>query len=338
MRRDALTRITIQALEELGCRVIDFEFEDNLPEDLDVIFVLGPKGPLTPVVNRLLACSSNRRPLLVIYQTEQFPNPGLPEWIRYPIALIRSGLERMSFRQHDGGRWAQQPYVNWMIERAMRFRYYGDLHWIKRSGLNYLIPVESPWTANFLRERGLNTIATDGFWYPNQSDWGADLSLARDIPVLWMGKYGSNRRKALLRRIRTELGYRGVDLLSVDGVEHPYADGKERTVILNRTKVVLNLLRRKWDNNLGRFYLAALNRAIFISEPMFPHSLMIVPGKHFVESPVAQLPEVIAYYVTHDPERKRITDAAYELVTKEITINGTLGKILDAIPEQDLIR
>jgi hypothetical protein len=225
-----------------------------------------------------------------------------------------------------------------MIGKAIRLRYYGDLHWIKRSGIHYLVSVESPWTANFLGAEGLNAIATDGFWFPNQLDWGADLSLARDIPVLWMGKYGSNRRRALLRRIRAELHYRGVDLLSVDGVEHPYVDGKERTALLNRTKVVLNLLRRKWDNNLGRFYLAALNRAIFISEPMFPHSLVIVPGKHFIEAPVARLPEAIRYYVTHDAERQRITDAAYELVTKEITIKRTLGKILDAISGQVLIR
>ena len=101
---------------------------------------------------------------------------------------------------------------------------------------------------------------------------------------------------------------------------------------------MLNLLRQKWDNNLGRFYLAALNRAIFISEPMYPHSQIIVSGRHFIEAPVAQLPDVIMYYVTHDPERQRITDQAYELVTKEITIKGTLGRILDAISEQDLIR
>ena len=324
-----ITRLTSNTLRELGCRVVDFYINENLPNDLDIVFVLGPFGSMVPIIKQLIARTSTKHPFLIFQHTEPFPNPALSEWIRYPVALLRSKLERRTFRRVDNARWVKIPHLEWMTSKAFRYRYYGDLYWIKQSGIPYLLSVDSPLAVEFLRARGFNTIYANGFWFPNQPQWGADLGLKRDIPVLWIGKYGSGRRKRLLHRIRSELLDRNVDILCIDGVEKPYIFGEERTELLNRTKVVLNLLRQNWDNNSMRLFLAALNRALIISETMLPHNPAFVEGKHMIEAPINQLTETIVYYLSHDSERQQITDEAYKLVTEKITTQNTLGWILD---------
>ncbi len=107
----------------------------------------------------------------------------------------------------------------------------------------------------------------------------------------------------------------GVQMLRIDGERHPYVFGDERTVLLNRTKVVLNLLRAEWDNNAMRFHLAALNRALVVTEPMVDQKTF-VPGVHLVEVPVEEIPDRILHYLAHEDERQAITEQAYQLITR----------------------
>jgi len=86
-------------LEELGCEVVNFLHDARLPEDLDVVLAYSPFGSLVPLANQLLACSPSRRPLFVLWQIEQLPNPHLPEWVRYVVGIIRSRAERLAFRR-----------------------------------------------------------------------------------------------------------------------------------------------------------------------------------------------------------------------------------------------
>jgi spore maturation protein CgeB len=126
-------------------------------------------------------------------------------------------------------------------------------------------------------------------------------------------------------------------MMFIDGVENPYVFGEQRTVLLNRSKIVINLLRNEWDNNAGRFYLAALNRALFVTEPMLAHNIVIQPGVHIVETPLDQLASTINYYIDNEDEREKITEQAHHLVTEDITIDKTLSKILNAIRVQPII-
>jgi hypothetical protein len=133
---------------------------------------------------------------------------------------------------------------------------------------------------------------------------------------LWLGKTGSTRRARLLKQIRSELKERGVDMMVIDGVENPYVFGEQRTVLLNRTKIMLNVLREKWDDNSMRFILAAPCRTLIVTEPTLRHSPFL-PGVHLVEAPLPQLADMICHYLTHEEERLQITDRAYQLVTQE---------------------
>ncbi|NJN54329.1 MAG: glycosyltransferase family 1 protein [Anaerolineae bacterium] len=212
----------------------------------------------------------------------------------------------------------------------MRFRYYGDLHWLRREGILSLLLLESEVTAEFLRQRGFQPAT---FTLGSRPDWGANLNLKRDIPVLWLGKAGSRRRQNMLMHLRQQLRVRGVEMMVVDGVEHPYIFGHERTVLLNRTQIVLNLVRHSWDCNSLRFYLAAPNRAMMISEPLLPHIPAIVPGCHYVEVPVAELADTICHYLSEPDKRQHIAQAAHELVTAELTCENAFIHILQLIKQ-----
>lgn len=316
-----------RTLEELGCETIAFFHSARLPRDLDVVLVCGPFGSLVPLANQLLACPPSRRPLLVLWMTEQLPNPNLPDWVQYVVGSIRSWAERLAFRQRSQGEWQLDPRLRWLTSKAHRFRYYGDLYWLQRQGVLSVLVVASQWTAEFLRARGFDPItAFDG----SHPDWGADLELERDIPVLWIGKPGTKRRHRLLRRIRAELRERGVEMLMIDGIEHPYVFGEERTILLNRTKIVVNLLRAKWDDNSMRYVLAAPNRALIVTEPTLPHT-PFSPGVHLIETPIEQIADTICYYLSHEEERQRIVDQAYQLVTTDLTMAKAVSQTLERV-------
>ena len=126
-----------------------------------------------------------------------------------------------------------------------------------------------------------------------------NLELERDIPVLWLGKAGSSRRKSLLHKTRAELRTHGIEMLVIDGVENPYIFGKDRDNLLSRTKIVLNLVRAWWDDNSLRYTLVAPKRALIVTEPTLPHT-DFMPGVHLVEAPVNQLADTILYYLNHE--------------------------------------
>jgi hypothetical protein len=323
---DGIASEVSRSLEKLGIETIDFLHDARLPSGLDVVIARGPFDSLVPLANQLLACPGSQRPSFVLWMTEQFPNPNLPEWVRYWGGRLRSRAERLAFRQEAPGEWRVNPRWRWLTTKAHRFRYYGDLYWLQRQGILSVLPVGSPVKIEFLRARGFDPFVIPGIF---QYEWGADLKLERDIPVLWLGKIATARRRRLLQQVRTELRERGVEILMIDGVENPYIFGEERTILLNRTKIVLNLLRESWDSNSMRYALAAPNRALIVTEPTLPHT-PFMPGEHLVEVPIEKMADTICHYLSHEEDRGRIVEQAYQLITK-VSKEDVVAKILEQV-------
>lgn len=52
---------------------------------------------------------------------------------------------------------------------------------------------------------------------------------------------------------------------------------------------------------------------------------------HLVQAPTEQIADTICYYLTHEAERRRITDQAYHLVTTELTMHKAVAAILERV-------
>ena len=327
-RWDEIGNSIATTLKDMGHNVLTFPYGKKLPE-VDIVLTYGPFGSLTPITNQLAAISLHERPMFILWLTEQFPNPNLPEWLRYSASTLRIELERAGYISENGAEWQIRPGANWILSKGSRFRYYGELHWLRKAGILTILVTPSQWTANFLRQKNFDpVVACIRFELCGNSD----LGIKRDIPVLWLGKTGSKRRERLLRQVRSELSAQGIEMMVIDGVENPSIFGEERTKLLNRTKIALNLLREPWDDNSLRFFFAAENHVLIVSEPSLPHSPFL-PGTHVVEVPVEQITDTICYYLSNDKERQKITESAYQLVTNELTLENSLSKILKRVED-----
>jgi hypothetical protein len=317
---DGMASLLEETLVDLGYEAAHFRFDQRIPADLDLIFGYAPFGSLAPLSKQLHDLDHAHRPLLAFWLTEPLPNPNIPVWLTGAAAVFRSSLERRAYHKTDAGLWKLKNGWEWLTARGHRFRYIGDLKWLQDQGLLTVLAVSSPILVDYLSAQGLSPIQAYMGAHPS---YGADLQLERDIPVLWLGKVASRRRNRLLNFMRLELQQRGIDLMVIDGVENPYVFGRDRIKLLNRTRIVLNLVRTPYDDNSLRFYLSAPNRALIVSEPILRHT-PFEPGVHLVEAPIEQLPETIAYYLEHEDECRSIVANAYDLVTEELNLaNGT---------------
>lgn len=327
-RGDEIGSSIATTLKDMGHNVLTFPYGKEIPE-VDIVLTYGPFGSLTPITNQFTAMKPRERPIFILWLTEQFPNPNLPEWFRYPASILRLELERAGYTSKNGAEWKIRPGAKRLLCKGLRFRYYGELHRLKKAGIPTILAIPSQWTAKFLRQRDFNPVVA---CIRSQPCGISDLGMKRDIQVLWLGKTGSKRRKRLLRQIRSELSAQGIEMMVIDGVENPYVFGKERTKLLNRTKIALNLLREPWDDNSLRFFFAAENHVLIVSEPSLPHSPFL-PGKHIIEVPVDQITDTICFYLSNDEERQKITDAAYQLVANELTLENSLSKIIKRVED-----
>jgi hypothetical protein len=329
-RNDGLMSAIQEALGSLGCQKITICLAgEPLPPDLDFIITLGPFGSLMPLANQLLAIPTSRRPKLVLWMTEMLPNPRLPVWLVNGLGRLITWAQRRAYRSDGQGRWAAVPWTQPFIHRMARFRYQGELRWLSDHGLLAVLAVGSAWNAEYFRRQGYDPVEA---YLGHHPMWGRDLGLQRDIPVLWLGKYGSRRRERLVLNLEADLRRRGIEMMMVDGVHHPYIFGEQRTTLLNRTKIVVNLLRTPWDNHAIRFYLATTNRAMIISEPALPHT-PFRPGVHLVEAPLEQLGDTIAEYLADDALREPFVERAYTLLMTEMSLECSLQRILERLAQ-----
>jgi hypothetical protein len=322
---EELSSVVLETVASLGHETVEVFSDAPLPGGLDVVLALGPFGSMVPLATQMLARPVSQRPSLALWMTEQLWSPRLPTWLARALSEARSRAERFALRDAPSG--SESIAWRWLTSRAFRFRYYGDLHWLRREGILTVLASPSKWVAEFLNERGFACMVA---YIGSHPAWFAGLDVERDVPVLWLGSTGSARRRRTLGRLRDELHARGVDLLVIDGVERPPVFGRQRNELLSRTKIVVNLTRKPWDSNALRYYLSAPNGALIVSEPTLTHT-PFVDRVHLVQVPHRQMAETICHYLADDEARRRIAEQAYRLVSTELSMANSVASILGRV-------
>jgi hypothetical protein len=319
--RDELSEAICASLRALGHEPLPFDAAGEMPAGADIVFSFAPYGNFMALVDRLAALPKSCRPFLIHWNTEGIPDMHLPWAYVYPMSRLRSWVGRATTR---AGMADMAPFT-WLKDRMLRYRYVGDYYSAHQRGIMGIYADSSAVYADLHRRHGLPTTY---FPWGATPSWYADLNMPRDIDVLWLGKRGTRRRSSLLDRVRKELNRHGIDIYMADNVEHPFIFREERTEMMNRAKITINITRTWYDDNFSRFSMAAPNHSLIVSEPMLPHCPEYQAGVHYVTAPIDELAATILHYLSADEERRRITDRAFALVTEELTLVNSVGRVM----------
>jgi hypothetical protein len=288
-------------LQVQGHRVVETDDAELDLAGCDLLWIQG-NANWYPRVCRQLAATS-RRPATVIWHTEPLPPPraaGLPR----PRLDLRE-VAKMILRD----RRATDPYTN-----IVRIR------WLARRGLPDCLVVSGRSRQAFLAEHGVVA-----HWVPPgySPEHGRDLGIERDIDVLFLGALDVKRRRQGLKRLKKA----GVNISAVGSWHHLRAWGENRTRLLNRTKILVDVQRHPGELSGLRLILALANKCLAVSEPIYDPA-PFVPEKHFVSATLEDMPRVIGRYLSHADERQRIVDAGHRFVTEELTLSHAVTAIL----------
>lgn len=155
---------------------------------------------------------------------------------------------------------------------------------------------------------------------------GHDLKVTRDIDVLFLGVSDDGRRKGAIAYLRK----RGVAIAAMGHPDDPAFWGPQRTALINRAKIFLNVYRSPGQLSGLRMLLAMANKSLVVSEPVYRPE-PFVPGRHYVSSTFEDMPEVIERYLRSDAERQAITEEAFSFVTERLRMEDSVKKILELI-------
>ncbi|MEE4237998.1 MAG: glycosyltransferase [Anderseniella sp.] len=154
--------------------------------------------------------------------------------------------------------------------------------------------------------------------------WGSLLAgEERDIDVVFLGHL-SRRRRPLLRELGNTLAKAGFELKVIDGDCY----GDERTRLLNRSKVLINLNSMPWESPGMRLLMAMSCKAMVVSE----YAADIAPyenGKHLLMAARKDLAGLIVSCLRDEAMRSSIADRAHQFVTREHTLAKRLVTALE---------
>lgn len=304
-------------LEANGCQVAWGKRDESFPTDVDMVLAYGPftrASSMLPAARRLAALPRHARPLFAWWLTEGIPDPRLP----FPLVELGSRV-RLTLDHHLSPAPPKTRLARW-LGSGHRLRVYGELKWLQAHGVLDVLAVTSPVRARYWQARGLNPIVVP-LGYEERS-YGKASGLPRDIEVGFLGDTRSSRRFRILRRVSGELSTRGIRVDIQNGLY-----GNARTRFLNRTRILLNILRAPQDFVGQRFLLAGANKTLIVSEPL-QDSEPFQDGQHIVVAPTGELTERIVHYLAQEDERAQLVENAYQLVTRELTIKNMVARIL----------
>jgi Glycosyl transferases group 1 len=103
--------------------------------------------------------------------------------------------------------------------------------------------------------------------------------------------------------------------------------GEERHALLSRTRIMLDI-HRVPGNFVGLRLLLALAAGVaLVTEPL-DDPRPFVPGLHYVEAPLAELPGAIEGLIADEAARRRIVDAGQAFITSDLTMARSLAAVL----------
>lgn len=295
-------------LERLGCSVTKiFDKQIELNPD-GVLLILGNANWYPTVCRMLMKNSTRKRPLVVIWHTEPLPPPKKAR-LPWPRLNVRE-MGKILIRDAR----ATDVYTNYFRLRSLL-----------RKGIPDLLIVSTPSRREFLAEKGIFSQWVPIGYFPCL---GNNMNLFRDIEVLFLGTLDVPRRERLIK----QLCKKDIKLITMGNWFDHTCWGENRTRLINRAKIFLNIHRLYGDLAGYRMILGMANKSLIVSEPIY-NSMPFVPGKHYISARIEEMPDVIDYYLNHEQEREYIANEAHRFVTHETSLESSVLHIYNLIKE-----
>lgn len=147
----------------------------------------------------------------------------------------------------------------------------------------------------------------------------------RDIDVLYLGGM-TPRRAAIIKQIEEPLKAAGYAIT----IPSTACYGEDRTRLLNRTKILLNINNYPWELAGMRLVMAMSCGSLVVSEDA-PDPRPYRPGEHFVMAKPESLAETLLHYLASDAERCLIAQQGYDFVVNDFRIENIIVPWLDSL-------
>jgi hypothetical protein len=338
-----------QTLGDLGFSSVLVDNGSPAALESDILLLVGDGTHFDGFTNLLRNCGRNR-PSTIFWLIDPLPPPQLSErgrqiglkllncdWQKLPppwSKLTRAGLPL----HHE-----MQKVARWLLNQKIKKQALADnchgyseistqksyilmksFEWTKRNVeqgfIDYVFASTIPRTQT-LKKIGINARFVPVGYHPC---WGRKLSLDRDIDVLSIGSLKIKRRRSMLKDLDKKLSAKGIKLQIIDKGCY----GEQRTALLNRTRIVLDIPNIPWEMAGMRLLMSISCGALVVSEYV-EETAPYKPGIHFVRAKPAELPDTICHYLKHDDQRQTIVDSSYKFVTQELTMKNSLLKIME---------
>jgi len=161
---------------------------------------------------------------------------------------------------------------------------------------------------------------------------GRELGTPRDIPVVFLGTAKHGRRAAMLDQLGLFLQERGIAFRRIESGCY----GDERTALLNRTRILVNLHNYPWSPAWIRFLMAAACGTLVVSEPT-EDDRPFMAGRHYVAATLEEMPDTIVRLLNDKEHCARITDEASALCRTELTLQNSVESLCARVSDSELV-
>jgi hypothetical protein len=338
-------------LSALGHAVRRVEDGDRQALEADWLVMLGNASTFRKFPP-LVRARGQHRPATLVWQLEKLPPPDIsseadalgqrihrPDWAAY-LGPAGTALDRIGRPRGIARRVAQRLLARRMLRllklpsacadelcpqtfqvmfaQAEWFR----MHAAADGGWLDAIAVSAPARIDYLRRMGLESqFVSVGY----HAAWGAEQPVPRDIDVLFLGRTPGRRRR-WLDKLKRDLAAKGHRLTVVDRG----CFGAERTALVSRAKVVLNLQAIPWEWAGMRMLFSIGCGALVVSERSAAAANW-VEGLHFVGADLPSLPDTIARWLADEPARLAFTHQARQSMLAVNSSDRVAAQLLDLV-------
>lgn len=343
---DEMVSVLTAVVRELGGDVFLARDGDPAILEADVVILFGRCSAFGDSA-RLLTAHSRRRPATILWHVEMLP-PGvipahaedaarklvrcdvgkLPKPLRSLIRCIPSHsflvnlLRRMRCAQLTRRCGWDRQFPGERVHAREWYHAVASVLWLKQWYSNTwcdCVAVSTMPRRRLLIEMGIPCEYAPLGYHPL---WGTDRGGDRDLDVVFLGHIKRTGRERLVSRIARQLAKAGAKFMVVDHDCY----GEDRTKLLNRAKISLDLVKSTWEMPVMRLLISMGCGALVVSNcSVDPYPFR---EEHLVRVDSDSLASAILEHLHNEPVRRRKVEEARCHVTSELAWSPIVSRVL----------